>query len=175
MNNRDIMNMLMQETYKWIVRQRSVYGMRAKRIGGADRERLLPYFKSRVLDSARVASVGRIDNPPFYPRLKDLGLSAIDFREMDGITFVDCILMSKAVQRNDEDRLSILFHEMVHVVQYRYLGVRRFLEQYLAGWIKNRRDYSSIPLEKQAYDLQRRFDRGERFSVESKLGILFLF
>ncbi len=175
MNNRDIMRNLMQESYKWIMLERSARVLYGRRISEEDREKLRPYFTSGIVDRTRVAFVDRIDNPPFYARLKAMGVAnPIDFTEMLGITFVDFIVISKTIARKPEERLPILFHELVHVLQYRALGPRRFIEQYLGGWFKNGGKYSAIPLEKQAYALQAGFERGERFSVEKKLGLVVL-
>jgi hypothetical protein len=174
MTNRDTMRQLMQESYRWILQMRSSHVLVAKRISTPDRESLQPYFTSNALDRARVAVVDHIDNPPFYPQFQGSGVRGlIDFHNMDGITFVDCILLSKSISGEKDGRLSILFHELVHVVQYWLLGPRRFVEHYLTGWYKGGGDYFKIPLEKQAYDLQRRFERGEQFTVERKLGVIF--
>ncbi len=176
MNNRNVMRTLMQESYRWIMLQRSSYVLSGRRISEEDREKLRPYFTSGIVDRTRIAFVDRIDNPPFYSRLKAMGVAnPINFPDMLGITFVDFIVISKTIARKPEDRLPILFHELVHVLQYRALGPRRFVEQYLGGWFKNGGKYDAIPLEKQAYDLQARFERGERFSVEKKLGLIVLF
>lgn len=175
MNSRDVMKKLMQESYTWILHERSTRLVSAKRISREDREALEGYFSSGVLNRARVALVDQLQNPPFYPRLRGSGVHGlIDFNKMAGITFVDCILMTIETFDRVEDRIPILFHEMVHVVQYLFLGARRFIEMYLTGWYANNSDYFRIPLEKQAYDLQRRFENGERFSVELKLGIIVL-
>jgi hypothetical protein len=50
---------------------------------------------------------------------------------------------------------------MVHVTQYRLLGAKRFAELYVIGWAQNGFEYGRIPLERQAYDLQKKFDEGK--------------
>ena len=50
-----------------------------------------------------------------------------------------------------------LFHELVHVEQVRQLGTRAFVERYLRGWLEAGRSYGAIPLERDAYALERRF------------------
>ncbi|MDM8001278.1 MAG: hypothetical protein QUS33_15145, partial [Dehalococcoidia bacterium] len=64
---------------------------------------------------------------------------------------------------------SILFHEMVHVVQFQILGLRRHLEVYLRSWANNGFQYHRIPLEVQAQRLEARYNRHERFSVRAVL------
>jgi len=66
--------------------------------------------------------------------------------------------------------LGTLFHELVHVVQYRVLGLKRFSELYVKGFLL-RGGYARIPLEQQAYALGARFDEspGIEFSVEEEV------
>lgn len=77
------------------------------------------------------------------------------------ITLVDVVAYP-----DDLDR-ETLFHELVHVVQYRVLGLKRFARLYVNGFLKGG-GYKRIPLELQAYELGRRFERDSRkvFSVE---------
>jgi len=60
----------------------------------------------------------------------------------------------------------LLFHELVHVEQYRQLGVPRFSELYVRGFLTGG-GYEGIPLERNAYALGARFEANlqERFSV----------
>jgi len=82
--------------------------------------------------------------------------------------------MSGETAAKERDRTPILFHETVYVAQYRYPGGRRFVQEYLSGWLEGGRNGSPTPLEKNAYGLQRRFDRDERFSVERAVVIAVL-
>jgi hypothetical protein len=41
------------------------------------------------------------------------------------------------------------------------LGVPAFAGRYVEGWAQSGFDYFAIPLERQAYELQNRFERGE--------------
>jgi len=52
------------------------------------------------------------------------------------------------------DRL--LFHELVHVVQYEKLGLEGFAAKYVRGFL-NGGSYEGIPLEMNAYELDARF------------------
>jgi hypothetical protein len=64
----------------------------------------------------------------------------------------------------------LLFHELVHVEQYRQLGIPRFAELYVRGFLGG--GYDGIPLEINAYDLDGRFERSPqaRFSVADEVG-----
>ena len=57
---------------------------------------------------------------------------------------------------------SLLFHEFVHVEQYRRLGISRFAELYVRGFLGGG-GYDGIPLEVNAYSL------GSPFSVQSEV------
>jgi len=142
-----------------------------KKLAQEDRLPLEPYFESQILDLAKIAMVDSIENPPFYPELKRLGIPGlIDFTYMAGITFIDCILISGRVSHDQHSWTSLLFHEMVHVAQYHLLGTQRFAELYVLGWAQNGFEYENIPLERQAYQLQRQFE--ERKNVFSVAQIL---
>jgi hypothetical protein len=53
---------------------------------------------------------------------------------------------------------SLIFHELVHVVQYDLLGLNKFVELFVSGWVNQGFNYAAIPLEMDAYDLQNRFE-----------------
>ena len=79
---------------------------------------------------------------------------------MAAITFHDVVVFHEPLSKG------LLFHELVHVEQYRQLGIERFAELYVGGFLKEGR-YESIPLEANAYWLEDRY-RGapnEQFSV----------
>ena len=46
---------------------------------------------------------------------------------------------------------------------------RRFLREYLSSWAAAGWSYHDIPLEEMAYELQARFDAGERFDAEAEV------
>lgn len=128
------------------------------------------YFNEGTLDTVAVCIRPIIENPPFYADLSRRGIAVpLDFTQMSGITFIDTVVITAA--HSDPDVFApLLFHECVHVVQYRRLGVDQFVEEYVRGWAENNYDYHSIPLEQEAYALQNRFSNGERFSVETVVG-----
>lgn len=70
-----------------------------------------------------------------------------------GITYGDLIFVHQSFPTERTH-----FHELVHFLQWRALGVDRFLLTYGAGVIE--RGYAHSPLEAIAYDLQSQFDRG---------------
>jgi len=66
------------------------------------------------------------------------------------------------------DRL--LFHELVHVVQYEKLGIVNFAAKYVNGFLSGG-SYEAIPLEMNAYQLDARFAAApaETFSVSDQV------
>jgi len=108
-----------------------------------------------------------IHNPPFYRDLYEMGFepgSLPDFELMAAITFVDTVVSYERFA----DRL--LFHELVHVVQYEKLGLKSFAAKYLKGFLRGG-SYEAIPLEKNAYELEARFASAqtEPFHVDAEV------
>jgi hypothetical protein len=144
----------------YISDQRTRFQSKATPILPDDSAALQPFFPANLLNKVKLVQ-GQAPEPPFYPQLRALGWpNAPAFSELAGITFVDVVVHSEPLTR------PLLFHELVHVVQYRELGVAGFAELYVRGFL-NGGSYEEIPLEKQAYELEGRFTQnGEVFSVE---------
>ena len=160
---------LIREGTKWVRSQRESLRSRAIELNPSLRGHYSNYFTTATLDAARLYSVEVIPNPSFYATLEKEGIPIpIDFQAMDGITYDDTILITNESFKGD-GLIPLVFHELVHVAQYHLLGVDRFLEQYVRGWADNNSDYRSIPLEKEAYGMQERFEQGETFAVEDEL------
>jgi len=64
----------------------------------------------------------------------------------------------------------LLFHELAHVEQYRQLGIPRFSELYVRGFLSGG-SYEAIPLEVNAYTLEGRFEQNSarQFSVADEV------
>jgi len=84
--------------------------------------------------------------------LAGIGFSGLpDFSQMAAITFGDVVVSHMPFTDG------LLFHELVHVEQYRQLGIPRFAELYVLGFLSGG-GYDGIPLEADAYTLGRRFE-----------------
>jgi hypothetical protein len=97
--------------------------------------------------------------------LKSLGFNNLpDQSTMGAITFCDVVVSHEPFSNG------LLFHELVHVEQYRQLGISRFSELYVQGFL-NGGSYEAIPLEVNAYTLGGRFefDPQRLFSVENEV------
>ena len=163
---------LMENGLAWVREQRDRHRPEALALEPQERQVFEPFFEAELLDEVRFKSVPRVENPGFYRVLAAMGQPLpMDFTATHGITFGDTVLLSERYLRSGESRLSLLFHEMVHVVQYRLLGMEGFLRAYVTGWAENGFEYRAIPLERQAYDLQHRFedDAAAAFSVRDEV------
>jgi hypothetical protein len=128
---------------------------------------LRPFFPAEVLENARILVLRgtRIQDPSFYTIAKMMGVRDLpSFSEVTAVTFVDVIVS------HEEFTPSVLFHELVHAVQYGQLGAKKFSALYVNGFIKGG-SYDEIPLEKNAFELESRFRAGQNggFSVSDEV------
>jgi hypothetical protein len=163
----DLLAWAIDETRTWIQQQRDLHRPAGGELPAVAKDAVQPFFPPAVLDSARVAIVPAIPTPPFLEQARDLGVpvEGIKFSGLEGLMLVDTILISQAVP--PADPLRLMFHELVHAVQYEILGLVEFSRQYVRGIVEGEFDYYRIPLEVIAYDLDRRFsdNPGAAFSV----------
>ena len=151
----------------YISAQRGKYAPRAVPLSAQQRASLEPFFAQEVLDNVRVlVLVGeRVPNPEFYPMLRGLG-----FKNLPDQSTMAAITASDVVVSHEPFSDGLLFHELVHVEQYRQLGIPRFSELYVRGFL-NGGSYEAIPLEINAYSLEDRFrgDVRHAFSVQAEV------
>jgi hypothetical protein len=151
----------------YINNSRKKYAAQAEPLTGAQRSTMQPFFSPAVLDSARlyVLHGTRVSNPSMYPMAKMMGIRNLpDFADMAAITFVDVIVC------HEECTEALLFHELVHVVQYSQMELKEFATRFVNGFIQGG-SYEEIPLEKMAHALEGRFsqNRGEQFFVDEEV------
>jgi hypothetical protein len=151
----------------YIRTERQNYAGRAANLPTGLRVEVNPFFRPDVLNTTRVVVLEkeRVGNPEFYPELEKLGFTNLpDFGGMAAITFNDVIVSHEALTH------PLLFHELVHVEQYRQLGVDRFAELYVKGFLEGG-CYEAIPLELNAYGLEGDFRKAPHrgFSVEQEV------
>jgi hypothetical protein len=149
-----------------------ILGSRKKYLPGAalfSEEQLEPLralFPAEVLNNTRglVLRDSRIQDPPFYSMAKMMGIRNLpSFSDVAAVTFVDVIVS------HEEFTPALLFHEMVHAVQYAQLGPKQFAALYVSGFIKGG-SYEDIPLEKNAHELEARFSAKDgAFSVAEEV------
>ena len=169
-----LIDSLVEKAVDWVELQRNAFRPGAFALPQPECSFIAPFFKEETLAEVRFRHVPQIDNPDFLGFAQD-SLAAkklLDFSQMAGITFVDTVILSDAYFE-DTDLVSLLFHECVHVVQYRQLGVEGFMRRYIEGWASNGMDYFAIPLERDAYELERqfRFQPHRPFFVEDAVAL----
>jgi hypothetical protein len=147
--------------------QREKYAPRAIPLSPRQRAPLKLFFAGEVLDSVRVLVLEGegVPNAEFYPMLRGLGFKNLpDQSGMGAITFCDVVVSHETFYDG------LLFHELVHVEQYRQLGIPRFSELYVRGFL-NGGSYDAIPQEVNAYSLGERFEQKpvRRFSVADEV------
>ena len=125
------------------------------------------FFIPEVLDESRLVVLqnSRVQNPDFYPNLLQLGFSNLpDFRLMAATTFGNVVVSHQPFTDG------LLFHELVHVEQYRQLGIPQFSILYVRGFLAGG-GYDGIPLERNAYALGSQFEANpeQRFSVTDEV------
>ena len=152
-----------QAVAEYIYAQRTLYYPRAATL--AFGEVWSRFFPAADLERIRVLQPGleRVPNPPFYDDLGKLGFTGLpDFSTMAAITFDDVVVFHEPLTPQ------LIFHELVHVVQYRLLGIAEFARLYVRGYLHG--GYDGTPLELCAYQLDGRFIMGSvGFDVEAEV------
>jgi hypothetical protein len=155
----------MVESY--IADSRSKYAPQAVPLTDAQRTAMQPFFSATVLDSARLCVLRdtRVPNPSMYAMAKMMGIRNLpDFAAMTAITFVDVIVS------HQEFTDALLFHELVHVVQFAQMDLKEFAGKFVNGFIQGG-SYEEVPLEKMAQALENRLSQNaaEAFSVDEEV------
>lgn len=161
----DLLEKLTAQAHAWILVQRKLHFPRSRALTAEEQEWLRGYFLPETLRQARVRVVPEIGNPPFYDdavqELAGLGIETkFQMTGAAGITFADCILL-----REGAETPALLFHEMVHVVQYGMLGIAKFAKFYVEGLARADFAYERNPFESAAHGLEDRFSAGQKFQV----------
>jgi hypothetical protein len=114
----------------WIQRTVEAHAGEMRSAASFNLRRLPRYFSPELLNSTAVVITDHLPRPP----LSALGLqqfASFEKQPMSGITYLDTYFLVP-IGAHDE---SLHFHELVHVVQWRVLGVRDFLLLYAAGLV----------------------------------------
>jgi hypothetical protein len=140
---------------QYITTRREKYAARAIPLSAQQKAKMAGFFSPELLDNVRllVLSGERVANPDFYPMLRGLGFDNLpDQSAMGAITFSDTVVSHGPFTDG------LLFHELVHVEQYRQLGIPSFSRLYVRGFL-NGGGYDAIPLERNAYMLGERYEK----------------
>ena len=171
LNTQELVSYLAENAGHWIESQRAQHRVYADPLPDTTLAALSGFFEKGTLDRTRIRHVPGIENPPFYKEFEEAGEAfPLDFTVWAAITFGDVILVN-GEQVPGPPSHSVVFHEMVHVVQYDELGIHEFTRRYVTPFVQSRFNYMSIPLETVAFDLQGRFEErsGNPFSAEEEI------
>jgi hypothetical protein len=150
----------------FIVSSRKKYASQGVPMTAAQRKAMQPFFAAEILDQTRLVTLrgSRVEDPPFFAMAKMMGIrNLLSFSDIAAVTFVDIIVS------HEEFSHRLLFHELVHAAQYAVMGTGGFASRYVKGFLQGG-SYEEIPLERNAYELEKRFSRNkEAFSVADEI------
>lgn len=145
----------------WMEETNRSYTSQARSVASLGFPRLAQDFPTDVLASAKVVV---LDTLPL-PALASMGLGGFAHflqGDLDGITYLDTIYIKTSKSADP----ALLVHELIHVLQWRMLGPKRFLALYAEGLA--RFGYRKSPLEDMAYRAEARFKNSDRtFDAEA--------
>jgi hypothetical protein len=141
------------------------YRLQARKLTIREHEALGRFMPADLLHRARVAQAPLPQPPKIQWIATILRLDALVNPELTvAITFNNVIVHSEPIS------MRTLFHELVHVEQYKQLGVSKFARRYVRGYLQDGK-YEDIPLEMHAYELDERYaaNPGIPFSVREEV------
>jgi hypothetical protein len=146
--------------------QREYYGPVGAPLTNQCKARMWPFFSADLLDRVRIIELrgARVRVPEFFTKVRALGFEPPEIAHLDSVTFLDLVAFNQSLSER------ALFHALVHAVQIDVLGLQRYVELWVHGFLKTRTHFT-VPLEVQAFSLSARFLRPmmERFSVEDEV------
>jgi hypothetical protein len=146
--------------------QREQYSPVATQLTNEVKARMWPFFSADLLDRIRIIELrgARVHVPEFFAKVRALGFEPPQITHMDSVTFLDIVAFNQSLSER------ALFHALVHTVQIDVLGLQRYAELWVYGFLKTRTHFT-VPLEVHAFSLSSKFLRPmpERFSVEDEV------
>jgi hypothetical protein len=125
------------------------------------------FFSPALLNRVRIVELknSRVENPWFYEEARERGIENLpDIAHKVAVTFLDVVVFNQKITQRD------LFHGLVHAAQVKLLGVERFAELFVVGFLQAR-SYFLVPLKAHAFALDTRYaeDSQAPFSVEDEI------
>jgi hypothetical protein len=150
----------------WLRQQRERYFASAAPLPEQPKTVMGRYFSQSLLDRVWVVELEgrRLPNPPFYEEAKTFLANLPDLTHMASLTFLDVVVFNEKLAERP------LFHALVHAVQMQVLGVERYAELFVRGFV-NTKLHFTVPLEAHAFSLESKFvgPGHESFSVEDQV------
>lgn len=145
----------------WVLMMRRTGRRRGRSLATSELAMMRPFFSDDVLADVRIGDVSAITESRLTRLTHAIGIGVVDPRVLRGMALIDTVLIEPGASGD----MSLLFHELVHIAQYRKHGLWTFLFRYLRDWLAGGRSYLGIGAEDEAYALQARFDDGDSFRV----------
>jgi len=117
---------------QYIEEQRAKYSPLSVPLAASQKAGLRNFFSDLLLDETRIVVLDgeRVTEPGFYPTLREIG-----FENLPDILNMAAITLSDVVVSHTPFTTGLLFHELAHVEQYRQLGIARFADLYIRGFL----------------------------------------
>lgn len=147
--------------------QRDIYYPVGHPIPAEGKSELEKFFTPTLLDRIRIVELKerKVANPWFYSEARAKGIENLpDISHKVAVTFLDVVVFNQNMTARD------LFHGLVHAAQVKLLGLERFAELFVRGFLQSR-SYFLIPLKAHAFALDTRYAEDPRagFSVEEEI------
>lgn len=171
-----MLSMLTSVGSAWVRSARDRFRPLGRPLDAAELASVGGYFEPALLERVRIHRATSLMEPPFLSLLRSRGIAVpLDLLRMAGITLDDTIVVAARNPATGGRWQRLLFHELVHVVQFEMLGIDCFVARYLEGWALCGYRYEGIPLEQAARRLEARFAAGDapfpvREAVQLELG-----
>lgn len=127
---------------------------------------LRQHFSEALLNEVRVLELNgaRLSPPEFFAHIRAAGFEPPEISHMDSVTFANVIVFNQRLT------LRALFHALVHTAQIKCLGMQRYAELWVQGFVRTRTHFT-VPLEIHAFTLSSKFlsPLTENFSVETEV------
>lgn len=148
---------------EWLNNTLNYYKPQVKPLNELGFSRIPKYFSKEVLNAAKVVIVDRVPNMPLYSKWGIVELKDFEDGEYQGETYIDTIFIQSGYLSEH-----LFFHELVHLIQWRQMGIEKFLIAYGLEQIKY--GYPKGPLEGMAYGFEDAFKQNNQpFQVEDTL------
>ena len=138
----------------------------ARKLTVREQDAMAAFFPPDLLHRTRIATPSQPLRPPRIQKLATIfGMETLLTPEATA-----AITFNHVIAHYGPLSLRTLFHELVHVEQYKQLGVRDFARFYVRGFLRTG-SYEQIPLEMHAYGLDGRYAANPalRFSVRDEV------
>jgi len=151
--------------YLW--KEREAYRPKGVALTERQQSGLRPFFAEGIVDRIRTVELHgrRVAPPPFYMQAQVMGIDHLPaVSHMASLTFVDVIVFNDLIIER------ALFHGLVHAVQFQILGLDRYTDLFVRGFLRTNAHFA-VPLESHAFALESKFalNPDQHFSVEEQV------